>query len=171
MSTTGSKGDARAAPLLDRLLTLGLGSACVALLAGLAGLTIVDVVGRYWFAAPVSGAFELTQLMLAALIFAALPLTTAAREHVEVDLLYELSPTWLKRLMRIAAALLSAVVLAVIAWRLAVHAHGLAADGATTNTLLIPLAPIGWFAAAAALLSGVICLAGLARTGEETPDQ
>ena len=39
------------------------------------------------------------------------------------------------------------------------HAFGLAEDGAVTNALLIPLAPVGWFGAAAAVLSGIVALA------------
>ena len=63
-------GAARPAPPLRRALDLALGGCCTALLAGLVGLTVVDVIGRYWFNAPVSGAFEMTQLMLGALVFA-----------------------------------------------------------------------------------------------------
>ena len=53
----------------------------------LIGLTCVDVVARYAFNSPVNGAYELTELLLASLIFLALPLTTAAGEHIEVELL------------------------------------------------------------------------------------
>ena len=64
-----------------------LGLACLCVLAGLIGLTCVDVVARYAFNSPVNGAYELTELLLATLIFLALPLTTAAGEHIEVELL------------------------------------------------------------------------------------
>ncbi|MDO5369539.1 TRAP transporter small permease subunit, partial [Paracoccus sp. (in: a-proteobacteria)] len=49
-------------------------------------VTCIDVVGRYLFNRPFGGAFEITQMSLAALVFVALPLTTRARAHVEVDL-------------------------------------------------------------------------------------
>jgi len=146
-----------------RLLHNALGIVCTCLLAGLVGLTVFDVIGRYWFNAPVSGAFELTQLMLGALIFAALPLTTEAGEHVEVDIFYEMVPVLIKRLMRILGACISAVALWIIAWRLAHHAAKLSSDGAVTDALSLPLAPIGWFGAGAAALSGVLAIAYLAR--------
>ena len=41
-------------------------------------LTCVDVIGRYFFSMPVTGGFELTEMMLAALIFVGLPLVTFA---------------------------------------------------------------------------------------------
>lgn len=148
-------------------LRLLLGAACVALLAALAGLTVVDVVGRYQFSSPAPGAYELTQLMLAALIFAALPLTTAAGEHVAVDIVYNLAPRWLRRLVRIVVGLLTAAALTAIAWRLSEHAMRLADRGAITDDLAIPLSPVAWFGAAAALLSGVLALMRLVDVDED----
>ncbi len=138
---------------LARLLELGLGICCALLLAGLAGLTVVDVVGRYWFSAPVIGAFEVTQLMLGALVFSALPLTTKRREHVEVDMIYGMVPPVMQSLMTGISGFVSTLVLAVLSWRLAAQAERLMEDGAITNALNIPFAPLAWFAAATALLS------------------
>ncbi|MEC8121950.1 MAG: TRAP transporter small permease subunit, partial [Pseudomonadota bacterium] len=45
---------------------------CIVLL-WLVGLTCVDVVGRYFFRAPVTGAAELVQISMAGIIFFALP--------------------------------------------------------------------------------------------------
>ena len=124
----------------------------------MAGLTVVDVVARYWLNAPVAGAYELTQLLLAALIFAALPLTTAAGEHVEIDVVFGLVNRFCQTAMLVLGAVISAVVLWIIAWRLALHGQRLLEDGAVTNALSLPLGPIGWFGAAASLLSGVMAL-------------
>ena len=52
----------------------------------LVGLTCVDVVGRYFFRAPVTGAVELVQLSMAGIIFLTLPLMFLKNEHVIVDL-------------------------------------------------------------------------------------
>ncbi len=123
---------------------------------------MADVIGRYWLNSPLAGAFELTQLMLGALVFAALPLTSSAGEHVAVDMAYEVVRESVKRLMRILGAVVSAVALGAIAWRLALHAMRLAEDGAVTNALSIPLAPLGWFAAVSAALSALLVLLQLA---------
>ncbi len=143
---------------LWRALDYGLGGSCALLLAGLTGLTVVDVIGRYWFSAPVAGAFEVTQLMLGALVFATLPLATLKGEHVEVD---GLSPKLARNVMRWLGAGLSAAVLWAIAWRLAAHSHRLAEDGAVTNALSIPISYLGWFATAMAALSGFLALVRL----------
>lgn len=71
----------------------GVLAACAALmLAMLVGVTVVDVVGRYLLNAPMAAAYELTQIALAALVFIALPMTTADDGHVEVDLVMHVLP-------------------------------------------------------------------------------
>jgi len=155
--------------LLRRALDVGLGGCCAFLLTGLVGLTVVDVIGRYLFGAPLAGAFELTQLMLGTLVFAALPLTTLSGEHVEVDLAYVASPDSLKTIMRWLSGLASAAVLWAIAWRLVVYSARLAGDEAVTNALVVPLAPLGWFAAAMAALSGLLALVRLAARSTTAP--
>ena len=122
-------------------------------------LTAADVVARYLFNAPIDGAFELTELLLAALIFLALPLTTQRREHVEVDLLEIVASRRLNAAARRAGLLLSALVLAVIAWELAVQGLKLLNEGTITNTLELPYWPLAFLGAAACGASAVIALA------------
>ena len=155
-------------PLL-RALDLGLGGCCALLLLGLVALTVIDVVGRYVFTAPLAGAFELTELMLGALVFAALPLATMTGEHVAVDALFDRSPPRLRTALAWLGGGATAAALWVIAWRLVVYSTRLANDEAVTDALLVPLAPLGWFAAAMAALSGLLAVVrslggGTART-------
>lgn len=153
IGSNNSSGGASRVRSLAKLIELGLGICCALLLAGLTGLTVVDVVGRYWFNAPVRGAFEITQLMLGALVFTALPLTTSRKEHVEVDMIYGMVPPVMQSLMKGIAWSVSTVTLLILSWRLAAHAERLMEDGAVTNALDIPLAPLAWIAAVSALLS------------------
>jgi len=133
-----------------------LGIAASLILLCLIAITCVDVVGRYFFDAPLKGAFEVTEVMVAALVFAALPLTTERREHVEVDLLtFAFSPA-INRVLSAFAGIFSSALLATFAWRLFVHAGLAAHDGATTNALLIPLAPFGYLAGVSAMASAFI---------------
>ncbi|MGE3246161.1 MAG: TRAP transporter small permease, partial [Beijerinckiaceae bacterium] len=50
-------------------------------------VTTVDVIGRYLFNAPIPGGFEIVQYLMAFIVFAALPLTTASNSHLSVSLL------------------------------------------------------------------------------------
>ncbi|MGC1505381.1 MAG: TRAP transporter small permease [Sulfitobacter sp.] len=128
------------------------------LLFSLILVTCVDVVGRYFFSSPLSGAFEITEILLAALVFTALPLTTDRQEHIEVDLANVVVRGKLKRYMAAFAGLFSAALLATLAWRLAVFSLSAAEDGAVTNALRIPLAPFGYLAAFSCLVSACIAL-------------
>lgn len=139
-------------PLLDA----SLGAAAAFVLIVLMLVTCVDVVGRYFFDAPLEGAFELTEILVAALVFTALPLTTDRREHVEVDLLSGFFSDGLGKLVSAFAGLFSAALLATLAWRLASHAARTFEDGAVTNALEIPLAPFGFLAAFSCLISAFI---------------
>jgi TRAP-type C4-dicarboxylate transport system permease small subunit len=62
-----------------------LGIAASAILFAMMTLTFVDVVARYVFNRPISGAFEVTELLLLVLIFAGLPLVSHADEHVTME--------------------------------------------------------------------------------------
>lgn len=65
-------------------------------------LTTADVTGRYFFNSPILGAVELTQLMLATVIFLALPIVGWREEHVSIDLLDSIFPRrliWIRQLI------------------------------------------------------------------------
>jgi TRAP-type C4-dicarboxylate transport system permease small subunit len=133
-----------------------LGLATMLVLMAMTGLTVVDVVARYLFNSPVNGAFELTEMMLATVIFLAMPLTTAKGEHIEVQLLNPVKMGLIDKIMTYLPLTISAVVFAFIARQVWLHAVKLAGDGAVTNSLSLPLSSIGYLAAASCALSAVI---------------
>lgn len=123
-------------------------------------VTFVDVVGRYFFGRALNGAYELTEVLLGLIVFAGLPLVTWRRDHVTVDLLTARLATAARlRLARLAAAA-TALVLAMLAWRLGGTALDLLGYGDATVFLGIPLGPV---AAAMAALAGVAGVAALVR--------
>ena len=71
----------------DRVVAPALGALAALVLFAMMMLTCVDVIGRYFFSRPIFGGFELTEMMLAAMIFLGLPLVTLRNEHVTVDVL------------------------------------------------------------------------------------
>ncbi|MCR8546198.1 TRAP transporter small permease [Salipiger sp. P9] len=140
------------------------------LLLGLMGMTVVDVVGRYLFNAPLRGATELTELLLAAVVFLGLPAVALADEHVTVDLLTERMPRWLHPWRLALTGLVSALVLSIVAWRVWVYSGQIGGYGGTTTTLAIPIAPLGYFCAictgVGAALSALVPVAGLFKRNE-----
>lgn len=149
--------DARGAALVPLETALRLFVALVAFL--LMAITCIDVAGRYGFNAPLPGAAELSELALGLLVFGALPLVTARREHVTVDLLELAFGSRLQQLQRLVALVTSLVALALMTWQLWVRAGKLAQYADTSSYLGIPLAPVAWFMSAmAGLATAVVAL-------------
>jgi TRAP-type C4-dicarboxylate transport system permease small subunit len=119
-------------------------------------VTVVDVVGRYVFRAPLVASFELTEYLMGLLVFLALPLVSMRGDHIRIGLLdRHLGSTW-KRIRDRAAGLLAGAVCGLLAWRVIVLAARLAGYGDSTQTLRIPLAPLAFFIGASLAVSGVL---------------
>lgn len=88
----------------------------VVMLSAMVALTFVDVIGRRIFNTPVFGANDITEHLMALIIFSGLPLLTAKRGHLSIDLFdaWLLQPKW--RLWHKAVDVLIAAVLGLIAW-------------------------------------------------------
>lgn len=124
----------------DRIVMPVLGVIAAVDLFALMVLTCADVVGRYFFGHPIFGAFEITELLLAALIFAGLPLVTLRNEHVTVDLLDPIAPDWMLTIQHVVACALGFLATAYLAWRLWLRAIVMDVGGETTGQLKYKLA-------------------------------
>jgi TRAP-type C4-dicarboxylate transport system permease small subunit len=140
---------------LDRGMEPLLGVIAGVLLFCMMTITFVDVVLRYIFNAPLRGGFEITELMLVMLIFAALPLVSRREEHVVMDFLDHFLAPGIYRALRVLEHVVSAAVMAGLGWLLWQKAGKLAAYGDTTSVLRVELAP---FVDAIALLVFVTAL-------------
>lgn len=133
-------------------------------------LRCVDVVARYAFNAPIPGASELTGLSLALMIFGALPIVTAHREHVTVDLLEMLLGRYSRVFEGPALLITSFVALALMAWRLWVKAGAVAAYGDGTSYLNVPLAPFAYFMSVMAMLAAATVALQIVAFFRSTPN-
>ena len=79
-------------------------------------------------------------MLLAALIFAGLPLVTLRNDHVTVDLFDPVVPDWLFRIQHIVACAIGFVATAYLAWRLWLRAVSMDNAGETTAQLKFKLA-------------------------------
>jgi TRAP-type C4-dicarboxylate transport system permease small subunit len=102
-------------PLQDTVQK-AVGLVLVVLLSVMVTLTFVDVLGRRLINMPVFGANDITEHLMAVIIFSGLPLLTARRGHLSIDLLdhWLLRPQW--RMWHKAVDVLIAAVLGLIAW-------------------------------------------------------
>jgi TRAP-type C4-dicarboxylate transport system permease small subunit len=139
---------------LERALGVIAGSVLFAMMM----LTAVDVVGRYVFNHPVTGAFEVTEMMLAALIYCGLPLVSQRREHIVIDTFDYLMSRGVKRGLDMAAEVLCSATLFGLAWLVFGRAGRVASYGDTTNVLKLPLAPVAYLMATMLLVGAIIHL-------------
>ena len=136
--------------------SLGVTSAVVLFLMML--ITAVDVAGRYLFNRPIAGGFELTEILLAALIYCGLPLVSARREHIVIDTFDPLFSERMKRVLDMAAEVVCAVALAGVGWLIFLRANRVAEYGDTTSVLKLPLAPVVYLMAVMITVAAVIHL-------------
>lgn len=121
-------------------------------------LTFVDVWGRYVFNYPIPGGFEITELMMATLIFAGFPLITQHEEHITVDLFDRFVPKALVRWQNVLIGLLCTVMVATLSYRMWLRAAEQLAYGDRTAALYIPVAPITYFMAVTMALTCILLL-------------
>jgi TRAP-type transport system small permease protein len=146
-----------AARLRDVLTGLSGGAAGVLLIAMMM-VTVIDVAGRYALNAPLPGAFEMTQFLMAAIVYAGLPRVSAREGHITIDLLDGVTPPSVRPLRDLAINAVCVAAFAVLAWRLWILAGEAAEWGDTTQYLRWPLAPIIWFGAALSAATAAVHL-------------
>lgn len=144
--------------LTDRLeTTLGAVSAAVLFLMML--VTTVDVVGRYLFNKPLAGGFELTEMMLAGLIYCGLPLVSKRREHIVIDTFDGFMSRAVKRFFDVFADVVCFLTLSGIGWLIFRRAARVAEYGDTTSVLKLPLAPVAYLMGVMIVIAALIHLA------------
>ncbi|MEO7336767.1 MAG: TRAP transporter small permease [Caldimonas sp.] len=143
---------------LRRWLVGALGFTSAAVLFLMMMITAVDVVGRYVFNKPLNGGFELTEMLLAALIYCGLPLVSQRREHIVIDTFDPLMSARVKRALDMLAEVLCSLILGGIGYLIFRRAARVAEYGDTTNVLKLPLAPVAYLMGAMIIVACVIHL-------------
>jgi TRAP-type transport system small permease protein len=131
-------------------------------------LTFADVVGRYVFTAPIFGAAEMIQFLLAMMIFGGLCLVNARDEHITV----ELFETQLDRrippaVRRVIIQLFSVGMMAVIAYQLYQFALDAERVGSKTVVLEWPFAAVAFTVAGLSVVSLIMQILGLMLAKDE----
>ncbi|MEM9971482.1 MAG: TRAP transporter small permease [Pseudomonadota bacterium] len=127
-----------------------------AILVGLTILTCMSIVGRALLPlgigpGPVRGIFDMTEIGIAAAVFAFLPWAQFNDAHARVDLFKPAYPEALNRMLELLFNLAMTVVAAIGTWRLYLGMQDKLAFGETTFIAQIPL----WQGYAAGLVGAV----------------
>jgi len=141
-----------------RWLDWTLGLAIAATLFSMMWITFVDVVGRYVFNHPLQGAYEITELSLAILVFGGLPLVTERQEHVATPLFDNFLRGLARRLKELAVDLTGIVACAVLAWRLWIQAGMTASLHTESQMWHVSIAPFVYFMSVTSAISTLVLL-------------
>lgn len=128
-------------------------------LAAMVFLAAMDVLLRYLFNRPISGALELIQYMMLIVVVSGLAYCTVDRSHIRVEALIERCPPKMRTVMYCATSFLSLGLIALITRQTVVYAGLLRDSNLTSPVLFIPAYP---FAIAQAMAMAVFGLALLA---------
>ena len=159
----------RAGDILARIAQAG----AALVLFALVMLTCADVFGRYVLAQPINGKTEITRMMMAVLIALVLPVVTARKEHITVDLFDFLFRGRAQAVRDLIVDGLAAGSLLVLAWWVGFRAMRLMSYGYLSDFLRWPLYPVAFFVAAMIGLAGLALalrmVVGVTRLG--TPEE
>ena len=104
-------------------------------------LGAIDVLGRYIFNRPITGALEASQILMAVMILLAWADTQSQNAHIKVDIIFSRYPPRVRTIIEFAILLISLALFLLIVWRSALIAWSDWQQGRIIDTILLPLAP------------------------------
>lgn len=111
---------------------------------GLSLLTMVDVTLRYLFSAPIPGLDEATQLTMAVIVAASLPIGIATRNHIAIDFFRRpIGPQFQAALEAVGDALILGMMV-LLTLRFGAYSERLTVRHDITTIIALPLAPFWW---------------------------
>ena len=118
-------------------------------------VTVADALLRKFFSRPIPGTFEATELLLAVIIFFAMPYTGLTDAHAVLDLTVNRLPRRAQDAIVGLNALFCAVVIGVVAYEMGLLAAEFGRTARTSITMRIPVYPFILSAVAAGWLTSL----------------
>ena len=100
-----------------------------------------DVIGRYLFNRPIMGTLEISEILLAGIVFFGWAYSQAVRGHVRVELFFERFSPRAQAVLDSTALLLMLAFVSLVAWQSALLAIERWEAGRVMQSLNIPMAP------------------------------
>jgi tripartite ATP-independent transporter DctM subunit len=130
-------------------------------------LTAFDVIFRYFLNAPITGALELIEFMMAITLTFAFAWAVVQKDHISIDLLTARFSSKVNAFLKTTTNVFAVGLLVIITWQSLLRAHYVQVNGYVTQSLYIPEYP---FVYAAAFGFGVFCLMMIFNVGEQIRD-
>ncbi len=148
----------------------------LAFLGGLAlvwlmGLTVVAVIMRYVFSAPILGSQDMSEMSLVLVAFLGLAYIGWTGAHIAVDLIGSLRRPGLTRWTDAVMRLLGAVLMAMVTWQTVRQGLDAAVYGEATNLIEIPHLPFFMVVALGSAAYSLVLLIQAVRAARGVPDE
>jgi TRAP-type C4-dicarboxylate transport system permease small subunit len=104
-------------------------------------LTISDVIGRYFFNSPITGAYEITEVMMVTVVFLFIGYTQAEKGHISIDFVIRLLPQKMRMTIDIVTHLVSLFIMILIGWMNILRCLELMRINEVTPILHVPISP------------------------------
>lgn len=137
-------------PIVEVLHKVGL-----AILLLMMFLTVGDVVGRYFFRMPIPGTFEVTNFMLALIVFLTLGYTLSHKGHISIDFIICRFSARTQGIIDSITNLASLILFCLVTWQAVLYARRLYLGHNVSGILSWPIYP---FVIVAAIGSLAFCL-------------
>ncbi len=118
-------------------------------------INFADVTGRHLFNHPIYGIHDLTEHLMALVVFCGLPLVTMAGLHLTIDLLDNFLNSPAMRWWQHIVVWLMVTILLLIGWTFMQSALEAASIADVSNELRLPRGPLYGFMSVSALLSAL----------------
>jgi TRAP-type C4-dicarboxylate transport system permease small subunit len=121
--------------------------------------TIVDVLGRWLFHAPIPGAWDLVTVSFAIIVWGPMALAAIKGSHVALTTLVDKLPRSPRLVLDLIIAIVTSGVMGILGWRLLMFGIYLWGIKSWSGVLKIAYAPFVYFAAFACALMALVFLA------------
>ncbi|MDF0520153.1 TRAP transporter small permease [Bradyrhizobium yuanmingense] len=141
----------------------GLNFVAIIALAGLVGVTVFDVTGRYFFSKPLFASVEITEFLLIFLSFGGLACAELRNGNIKVDFFTQMLPERVRTALDGVGALFGMVFWSLISWRAIDHAQEVRDSGEVSLNLGVSTFPFYCFLAVGSALVAIVLVLRIAR--------
>jgi TRAP-type C4-dicarboxylate transport system permease small subunit len=134
----------------------------------MAGLTLLDVIMRY-FGKPIVGTYELVSFLGLAAVAFSLPRSSLMGAHVYVDLVVDKLPTGSRKLFRVFTRFLVFLLFLIASWYFFHIGMDLIATKTVTMSLKVPFYPVVFALAAGCLAQCLVSVCEILSAMRRTP--
>jgi len=121
-------------------------------------LTVADVIGRRFLSHPVPGSYEISAMMLVAVVFSTITYCQLLKGHVSIDILVSRLDQKKQDIINIFVYIIFLIIIGILTWQLYIYAVEAFHKNEVSGTILLPVYPFVFIAAIGCTLLALVVL-------------